>query len=84
MIWKVDAKGKLHPTPLHQHRLSSGISHIVMLHPLAMANGSSSNMAKKTSSSVLDAYSWQSKSAAMLAQTITDPISCFCTTGEGK
>lgn len=75
--------GKLHPLPLHQHRLRSSISHCLMLHPSAMTREHSSSSRLKGSGSVLDAYSWQNKSAILLAQSISDPICCFCITIDG-
>ena len=77
-MWKVDTRGKLHPTPLYQHRLDVGITHCVMLH----SNTKSKTLAdigRETRQSVLDAYTWKNKSAPVVA----DPISCFCATSEG-
>ena len=81
VVWKVEELGKLHPTPLHQHRLHSPIRHCAMLHPIAMAKKSS---VKGKGVSVLDSYTWKNKGAAITAETVSDPISCFCITQEGK
>ena len=83
----MDAPGNLHPVPLHQHRLRSSITHCLMLHPNAMVagepSGSESKKVKGGKGSGMDAYNWQNKSAILLAQSISDPISCFCVTGDG-
>lgn len=78
VVWKVDQQGKIHPSPLHQHRLHSTISHCVMWVPSTQQGTS-----LKSKGSVLDAYSWQNRSAIMMAQNISDPIACFAITGEG-
>ena len=83
MVWKVDVMGKLHPLPLHQHRLRSPISHCLMLHPSALTQERSDSSRIKGSGSTLDAYTWQNKTAILLAQTISDPICSFCITTDG-
>ena len=30
VVWKVEGKGQLHPSPLHQHRLHAAVTHCVM------------------------------------------------------
>ena len=81
IVWKVDSL-KLHPIPLHQHRLHSTITHCTMLHPIAMARDSL-EMGRAKGGSVLDAFSWQNKSAISMAKSVVDPICCFCVNGDG-
>ncbi len=72
-VWNVDPQGKIHPVPIHQHRLQSTIVDCVMLHPLATPT-----IGKR--GSVLDAYTWQRKGAAQIAESTQDPIACFIIT----
>ena len=76
VVWKVDVHGQLHPVPLHQHRLHAPLTHCEMLHPISTES--------TKGGSVLENFTWERKSAALMAMSIQDPIACFCATIDGK
>ena len=76
VVWKVDSHGQLHPVPLHQHRLHAPLTHCEMLHPISAES-------TKGGGSVLENFTWERKSAALMAMSIQDPIACFCATIDG-
>ena len=75
----MDSRGQLHPVPLHQHRLHSPLTHCEMLHPI-----STESMASSKGGSVLENFTWERKSAALMAMSIQDPIACFCASTDGN
>ena len=78
VVWKVDSHGQLHPVPLHQHRMHAPLTHCEMLHPV-----STEISATTKGGSVLEAFTWERKSAALMAMSVQDPIACFCASVDG-